>query len=186
MNLSVTIFSPLNTRQCFQTCEKNNFENVVRIMPSRSVLALSWRQHAPARCNMHTYMCTTTVINRGTVCICFQKLGPQNMQDAMHFAMQFFVWFWLAALHGTSTNRMCYLSYQRACHYNAYPAQNGWQSLEQDTNTKLNMFTNGTTFIKVKLRLIMVAFLQDLRWFVLNQIVDKLHHTHISSNLIQI
>jgi hypothetical protein len=48
---------------------------------------------------------------------------------------------------------MCYLSYQRACHYNAYPAQNGWQSLEQDTNTKLNMFTNGTTFIKVKTKI---------------------------------
>lgn len=102
---------------------------------------------------MHTYTCITTVINRGTVCICFQKLGPQNMQDAMRFAMQSFVWFWLAALHGTSTNRMCYLSYQRACHYNAYPAQNGWQSLEQDTNTRLNMFTNGTTFIKVKTKI---------------------------------
>lgn len=54
------------------------------------------------------------------------------------FCNAIFVWFLLAALHSTSTNRMCYLSYQRACHYNAYPAQNGWQSLEQDTNTQLN------------------------------------------------
>lgn len=38
---------------------------------------------------MHIYTCTTTAIIRGTSCTYFQKLRPQNMQDAMCFAMQF-------------------------------------------------------------------------------------------------
>lgn len=42
-----------------------------------------------AACNMHIYTCTTKAIVRGTSCICCQILGPQNMQDAMCFAMQF-------------------------------------------------------------------------------------------------
>jgi hypothetical protein len=107
------------------------------IMPSRSVLALSWRQHAPARYNMHIYIRTTTITIRGTLVYVFLEVRSPKHAICDAFSM-LFVWFWLPALHGTSTNRMCYLSYQRACHYNAYPAQNSWQSLEQDTNTKLN------------------------------------------------
>lgn len=77
MNLS-TILCPLKTivnkyTAVFSEVWKNNFETFVMIMPSRSVLALSWRQHALARCNMHIYICTTTITIRGTPVYVFRS-----------------------------------------------------------------------------------------------------------------
>lgn len=151
MNLSVTISNPLSIpvssdvlkkkKEFWKLCQVHAF----KVCPGFVLEATcaGKMQHA------YMYVCTTTIINTGIACMFSEVRSPKHARyDACCNTF-----FWLAALHSTSTNRMCYLSYQRACHYNAYPAQNSWQSLEQDTNTKLNTFTDGTTFIKVKTKI---------------------------------